>query len=137
MKKLLVLLALAAAMYATQAQTVTNIAYRVTIETGTVGGTTNSVVTNLRLDYGTAKDLVRINGFVYAWNGYKTGGGASLFGDWLKTDIKDRADSYAAVKAQADYTALVAKLTSLLMTNPDLLSASDLTSLNTIAAKAP
>lgn len=128
---------LAATALATSAQTVTNIAYRITVETGTVGVSTNSVNTNLRLDYGTSKDLTRINGFVYAWNGYKSGGGANTLGDWLKTDVKDRADSYAAVKQQADNSALVAKLSSLLLQNPDLLSASDLASLNTIAAKAP
>lgn len=137
MKILLVTLSIAASALIAQAQTVTNIAWRITIETGTVGGTTNSVNTNLRLDYGTAKDLTRINGFVYAWNQYKAGGGQSTLGDWLKTDQKDRADSYALVKQQADYLALVAKLSALLLQNPDLLSASDLTSLNTIAAKAP
>lgn len=48
--------------------------------------------------------------------------------------VKVTADtSFAA----ADNTALLAKLQALLLQNPDLLSASDLTSLNTIAAKAP
>lgn len=135
--KILLVLALAAFTFAAQAQTVTNLAFRITVETGAVGGTTNIVNTNLRLDYGTAKDLTRINGWVYAWNAYKVAGGTNDLGSWLKTDLKDRADSYAATKQAADYAGLVAKLTSLLLQNPDLLSASDLSSLTTIASKAP
>lgn len=137
MKTLLVLVSIAAFSIAAQAQTVTNLSFRVTVETGVVGGTTNSVNTTLRLDYGVAKDLTRINGLVYAWNAYRGAGGTNDLGMWLKTDLKDRADSYAATKQSADYAGLVAKLTSLLLQNPDLLSASDLSSLNTIAAKAP
>lgn len=137
MKPLFVSALLFLAIATAKAQTVTNIAYRITVETGTVGGSTNSVNTNLRLDYGTAKDLNRINGFVFSWNSYKASGGTNTLGDWLKTDVKDRADAYAATKNQADNAALLAKLQSLLMANPDLLSASDLSNLQTIAAKAP
>lgn len=137
MKTLIAIAAIAFAALSSQAQTVTNLAFRITVETGVVGGTTNSVNTNLRLDYGTAKDLTRINGWVYAWNAYKVAGGTNDLGSWLKTDLKDRADSYAATKQAADHAGLVAKLTSLLLQNPDLLSASDLSTLATIAAKAP
>lgn len=62
MKSLIIALSLAASACIAQAQTVTNIAYRITVETGTVGVSTNSVNTHLRLDYGTSKDLTRING---------------------------------------------------------------------------
>lgn len=117
-----------------QAQSVTNIVWRVQVETGTVGGTTNTVTTNWRWDYGGAKDMTRVNGYVFAYNNSKS---TNTLNQWIKTDVADRADSYAAVKASADYQALLAKISSLLLSNPDLLSASDLTSLNTIAAKAP
>lgn len=136
MKKLLAL-ALLILPIAAKAQTVTNIAWRITVETGTVGGTTNSVNSNLRLDYGVAKDLTRINGWVFAWNVAKASGNTNILGDWIKTDTKDRSDQYAAVKQTSDNAVLVQKLTSLLLQNPDLLSASDLSNLNTIAAKAP
>lgn len=137
MKKLVILAALIASAFATQAQTVTNIAWRIQVETGTVGGTTNTVTTNFRYDYGTAKDLLKVNGYVFAWQAYKANGGANDLNTWLKTDVADRAASYANAKQSADNSATLAKLTSLLTANADLLSASDLASLQTIAAKAP
>ena len=137
MKIIITLALLTTSAFVAQAQTVTNIAWRITVETGTVGGSTNSVNSNLRLDYGVAKDLTRINGWVFAWNSAKASGNTNILGDWIKVDTKDRSDSYAAAKQANDYTALVAKLSSLLLQNPDLLSAGDLSSLNTIAAKAP
>lgn len=137
MKKLLALAILVLPL-AAKAQTVTNIAWRITVETGTVGGSTNSVNSNLRLDYGVAKDLTRINGWVFVWNAaIASGSTTSTLGDWIKTDTKDHSDSYAAVKQANDNASLVTKLTSLLLQNPDLLSTSDLTNLQTIAAKAP
>lgn len=135
--KILLVLALAAFALAAQAQTVTNLVISFTVETGTVGGSTNSVVTSVRWDYGVPNKQIMIAGLVYAWNQYKLAGGTNTLGEWLKTDVKDRAKSYADAKAQVDYANLVSKLTSLLLQNQDLLSASDLSSLNTIAAKAP
>lgn len=139
MKRLLVILSISLAAFAltAKAQTVTNIAWRIQVERGTVGGSTNTTTTNFRYDYGTAKDLLKVNGFVFAWNQYQASGGTNDLNTWLKTDVSDRAKSYADVKTAADNTALVAKLTTLLLQNPDLLTASDLSSLNTIAAKAP
>lgn len=137
MKILLSAIVFVFALAAAHAQTVTNIVWRVQVETGTVGGSTNTVTTNFRYDYGTAKDLLKVNGYVYAWNVYKAAGGTNDLNVWIKTDVADRAVSYAQVKQAADNAALLAKLQSLLLSNPDLLSASDLTSLNTIAAKAP
>lgn len=137
MKTILAIGLLALSVLAAKAQTVTNIAWRVQVETGTVGGTTNTVTTNWRYDYGTAKDLIKINGYVFAWSQYQASGGTNSLNTWLKTDVGDRARAYGDVKTAADNTALLAKLQALLLQNPDLLSASDLTSLNTIAAKAP
>lgn len=137
MKKVLSIAILAVAMVSATAQTVTNIAWRVQVETGTVGGTTNTTTTNFRYDYGTAKDLIKINGYVFAWSQYQASGGTNTLNSWLKTDVGDRAKAYGDVKTAADNTALLAKLQALLLQNPDLLSASDLTTLNTIAAKAP
>lgn len=137
MNKLIGIAILALTTVVSGAQTVTNIAWRVQVETGTVGGSTNTVTTNFRYDYGNAKDLIKINGYVFAWNQYQASGGTNNLNTWLKTDVGDRAKSYGDVKSAADNAALLAKLQSLLLTNPDLLSASDFTELNTIAAKAP
>lgn len=137
MKLILLIAALTISAISVRSQTVTNIAWRIQVETGTVGGTTNTVTTNFRYDYGNSKDLLKVNGYVFAWNTYKASGGVNDLNTWLKTDVADRAMSYANVKQSADFTVLLAKLQTLLLTNPDLLSASDLTTLNTIAAKAP
>lgn len=137
MNKLIGIAILALTTVFSGAQTVTNIAWRVQVETGTVGGSTNTVTTNFRYDYGNAKDLIKINGYVFAWNQYQASGGTNNLNTWLKTDVGDRAKSYGDVKSAADNAALLAKLQSLLLTNPDLLSASDFTELNTIASKAP
>lgn len=136
MKRIILIAALALGTISLRAQTTTNIAYRVTVETVT-GGVTNNVNTNFRYDAGTAKDATKINGLALAFAQYKANGGAQDFGGWIKIDIGDRSKAYADVKTQADNAALLAKLTSLLTANADLLSGSDLTSLNTIAAKAP
>lgn len=136
MKTLISILALATSAFIAQAQTTTNLAYRITVETVTAG-VTNSVNTNFRYDASGAKDALKINGYALAFAQYKAQGGAQDFGGWLKIDTTDRAQAYAAVKQQADNAALLAKLTALLTANVDLLSAGDLTSLNTIAAKAP
>lgn len=135
--KTILTIGLLAFTLAAKAQTVTNIAWRVQVETGTVGGTTNTTTTNFRYDYGTAKDLVKINGYVFAWSQYQASGGTNTLNAWIKTDVGDRAKAYGDVKTAADNTALLAKLQALLLQNPDLLSTSDLASLNTIAAKAP
>lgn len=118
------------------AQTTTNIDYRVIVETVT-GGVTNKVTTNFRYDASVKKDGLKIDGLALAFAQYKAAGGVQDFGGWLKIDIGDRAKAYADAKQAVDNAALLAKLTSLLNGNPDLLTAGDLSSLNTIAAKAP
>jgi hypothetical protein len=118
------------------AQTSTNIDYRVIVETVS-GGATNKVTTNFRYDASNKKDGLKIDGLALAFAQYAAAGGAQDFGGWLKIDTGDRAKAYADAKQASDNAALLAKLTSLLTTNPDLLSNADITSLNTIAAKAP
>lgn len=141
MKKLIALfvLLLGLGLTKSQAQTTTNIAYRITVETVTAG-VTNSVNTNYRFDYGVKKDAFRVDGINLAYASYVTAQGTNAvltIGQWLKQQHNVLIDAYASQKQQADNQALLAKLTSLLTSNVDLLSASDLTSLNTIAAKAP
>lgn len=136
MKKLIAL-ALLVLPFTAAAQTTTNIAFRITVETVTAG-VTNSVNTNFRYDWGVGtKDGLKIAGLAYAFAGYRANGGQQDFGGWLKIDQNDRAKDYQNAKEVVDNSALVAKLTSLLLQNPDLLSAADLTNLQTIAAKAP
>lgn len=135
--KNLFILALMALPLVTKAQTTTNIAYRITVETVTAG-VTNSVNTNFRYDWGVnTKDGLKIAGLASAFATYRAGGGQNDFGQWLKTDIGDRAKAYADVKTAADNAVIAAKIQTLLLSNPDLLSASDLSNLTTIAAKAP
>lgn len=137
MKRILILPLLMAFCFTAKAQTTTNITWRITVETVTAG-VTNSVNTNFRYDWGTnTKDGLKIAGLATAFATYRSGGGQNDFGAWLKTDVGDRAKSYSDAKLAADNAALAAKISSLLLSNPDLLSASDLSSLTTIAAKAP
>jgi hypothetical protein len=136
MKQILVALALSALALSAQAQTTTNLAWRVTIESVTAG-VTNTSQSTVRLDYGTKKEALLIDGLVKAHNDYVKGGGTATFEAWLKTDIKDRAKVYADAKQAADNAALLSKLTALLTSNLDLLSNADITSLTAIAAKLP
>lgn len=136
MIKSLLSLGLLATALTAQAQTTTNLAYRITVETVTAG-VTNSVNTNFRYDASGASDAAKINGFALAFATYRAGGGSKDFGAWLKQDVTDRAKAYADAKAAVDNAALLAKISALLLSNPDLLSASDLSNLATIAAKAP
>lgn len=140
MKTLITLALLAFGALAVQAQTTTNIAYRIQVETVT-GGVTNTVNTNWRYDYGTKKDSVRIDGIAFAYkvytNSLATNDVALALGPWLKRQHQALVDDYAAQAQRASSADTLAKLTSLLTANIDLLSASDLSSLATIAAKAP
>lgn len=136
MKTLLPLLIFCATVLGAHAQTTTNLAYKITVETVTAG-VTNSVNTSFRYDASGKSDATKIDGYALAFAQYRANGGQQDFGGWLKIDTTDRARAYAVAKQQADNAALLAKLTALLTANTDLLSASDLTSLNTIAAKAP
>lgn len=140
MKSLLTIALLALALTA-QAQTTTNLAIRVQVESIT-GGTTNTTSTNWRLDYGNKNDALRVDGFNFAYASYAaalpTNQVAVAPGVFFKQNlVKPLLDNYAQQKQAADNAVLLQKLTSLLTVNSDQLTAGDLTSLNTIAAKAP
>lgn len=140
MKTILAILALAAAVFTVQAQTTTNLDFRLQVETVTAG-VTNKTTTNWRFDYGTKKDATRVDGANFAYAAYVTSLGTNgvplAFGPWWKRQDIALVDNYAQQKQQADNTVLLQKLTSLLTSNSDLLSNADLNNLATIAAKAP
>lgn len=138
MKTILAILALGAV--SAYAQTTTNLDYRLQVETVT-SGVTNKTTTNWRYDYGAKKDAARVDGANWAYAAYVTSLGANgtplAFGPWLKRQHTVLLDSYSDQKQAADNKVLLQKLTSLLTANSDLLTAGDLSSLSTIAAKAP
>lgn len=140
MKTSLAILALTAAAFTSQGQTTTNLDYRLQVETVTAG-VTNKTTTNWRYDYGAKKDATRIEGANWAYAAYVTRLGTNgtplAFGLWLKRQHTVLLDSYSDQKQAADNRVLLQKLTSLLTANSDLLTAGDLSSLSTIAAKAP
>lgn len=125
---------------ATHAQTTTNVTYRIQVESVT-GGVTNTVSTNWRYDAGgVKKDQNILAGIQFAYAAYVAAQGTNTvlaLGPWLKQQHVALLTDYANQKQAADNTVLAAKILNLLTVNSDLLSASDLTSLNTIAAKAP
>lgn len=132
---------LAAAVLTAKAQTTTNISYVITIETVTAGVTNSLNPIAFRYDYGSKKDAIRIDGFNYAYGQYVATFGTNAptlnFKQWMKQVTQALPEEYARQQQQAANAATLAKLTVLLSSQSDLLSASDLTSLNTIAAKAP
>lgn len=136
MKTLLTILALAACSFVARAQTTTNIAWRITIETVT-SGVTNSVNTNFRWDASVKKDALKIDGMAYYFGQYVQGGGTDTFGQWLRTDTNDRAKVYADAKQAVDNAALAATLHIILTTQSDLLTVSEKNQLLAIAAKLP
>lgn len=138
MKLFLTLLLLTLGAALTHAQTTTNLSYRIIVETVSGGVTNTASTTNFRYDYGAnTKDGLKIEGLTRAYSVYTSSGGTNSFGLWLKQDVADRAVAYQNAKIAQDNATLLTKLQSLLLSNLDLLSASDITSLNTIAAKAP
>ena len=137
MKTLLLIVGILVCAFSAKAQAVTNVDIRVTTTVVVTGVSTNQSQSTLSLSAtGGKKDQNRIAGWIYAFNAYRAGGGVLAFDAWIKQDIADRADSYAAAKSQVDNAVLAQKL-QYLLANPDLLSGSDLSSLTTIAAKAP
>lgn len=136
MKRFLLALAFTTCALTAKAQTTTNLAYRVTIETVTAG-VTNSTQSTVRLDYGTKKEALMIDGLAKAYRDYVIAGGVATFEAWLKTDIKDRAREYSNAKIAVDNAAMAAKINTLLTTQSDLLSAAQLNQLIAIAALLP
>jgi hypothetical protein len=133
MKKLLTILAIVASPFVAQAQTTTNLIFRVQQQNVVAGVSTNIVDTaNFTWDHATKKDALKIDGFLFGATGSPL-----AFVNWIKQDISDRAKAYSDVKLARDNAALAAKLTELLTKQTDLLSNADLNNLATIAAKLP
>jgi hypothetical protein len=92
MKKLLITIAAVASLYQAEAQTVTNIAFRVTVETVTAG-VTNSVNSTVRYEgAGSEQDVFAVNGLAvaYAKNVEANGVNAPTFPVFLRQDIRDQ-----------------------------------------------
>lgn len=116
------------------AQLTTNIAVRVTVTVPTV----STQQTTLNLDYAVAKEKVLIEGAIADYAVAKANGQTNTIDFYLarvrvKDDFKALADAYNRSKAAVT----LAKITQLLTTDIDLLTASDLNNLATIANKAP
>lgn len=132
MKTILAVIALAVCSLVAQAQTTTNLIFRVQ-EQHVNGAVSNIVDTaNYTWTYTVKKEGLKIDGFRHG-----ALGSPLTFVLWIKQDINDRAKAYADAKQAVDNAALLAKLQSLLGPNVDLLTAQDLSDLNTIANKAP
>ena len=120
-----------------RAQTTTNIQVKVTVTVTVAGVSTNSSNSTMTLDPATPKDLLRINGASFSYYQARANGFTNTLDFFLaKQEFSDvlKADSDALNRA--NNTVTLGKITTLLTTQLDLLSASDLSSLTTIAAKA-
>lgn len=136
--KLLITSALLLLAFVAKSQTVTNIDVRATATVIVTGTSTNAANTTFTMLASTAKDKVRIDGLSYAYFLARANGFTNTFDNWIaKTWAKDAADVTARAKLQADAVTTIAKLADLLQNNYDLLSAGDISNLNTIAAKSP
>lgn len=131
MKKLITLLLLLLGGAAAHAQT--NVAYRITVDGVNTSWSYDSAGGN--------KDVARLTGLKFAYavytNNLPTNAVALAMGPWLKQQHVVLIDDYASQKQQKDNATTAAKIVNLLTVNADLLSASDLNALATIAAKAP
>jgi hypothetical protein len=119
------------------AQTTTNIQVTVKVTVTQAGVSTNIASSVLNLDPVTPKDLLRINGASFSYYQARANGFTNTLDFFLaKQEFSDvlKADSDALNRA--NNTVTLGKITTLLTTQLDLLSASDLSSLTTIAAKA-
>lgn len=136
MKTILALLTLLALLVSVQAQT-TNIAVRVTV-TVVTGVATNTAQTTLNLSPDVPKEKIMIDGAVWEYAAAKVNGQTNAFDFWLaRVKIKDEFKATADAFNRVQSAATLAKLTQLLTVDRDLLSASELSSLVTIADKAP
>jgi hypothetical protein len=98
---------------------------------------TNIASSVMTLDPATPKDLLRINGASFSYYQARANGYTNTLDFYLaKQEFSDvlKADSDAYNRSQNTVT--LGKITTLLTTQLDLLSAGDLASLSTIAAKA-
>lgn len=134
MKRILALLTLTIGL-AARAADGTNITFKVTVDS-TVGGVTTTTTSTLKLDGGTAKDILLADALIAAHAKAVKDGSRLSLADWLKTDIKDRAMDYVRAKLTQDNAAIISKIQTLLTQQQDQLSAQDISNLNAISAKA-
>jgi len=138
MKTYLFLILLTASLSAA-AQTITNIAIRVTVDVIDVGVSTNTAQTTLTLKASTAKEKVIIDGLAWAYNSaLNVGVTTNTFDFWLarekiKDDAKAKSDAYNRIQSSITLD----RIQRLLTTDLGTLDASDLAALTTIAAKVP
>lgn len=132
MKKLLLTPVLILAAVLAQAAD-TNLSIRVTATV--VGVSTNQTTVNW--DASIAKEKIKIDGGIWMWNRAKPGETNTLDFYLAKTFINDAFKAAADAKNRSESAVTLQKLTTLLTTDLDLLTAGDLSSLATIANKAP
>lgn len=139
MKANLALLTLLLGCFTAQAQLVTNFAVRVTVDIVNTGVSTNTAQTTLNIKPDTsAKDKVLSDGLVWFYNKQKATGETNELSFWsARVHLKDKLKETADMKAREESSITLEKISRLLSTDIDLLTTSDLSQLNTIAAKAP
>lgn len=123
-----------------EAQTTTNIAFRISVETVTAG-TTNTVNTTLRLDYGTAAEAFSIDGFAlgHAQNIAANGTNAPTFGVYMRQELKDQLVRPASRVAQdrVKQASAVDKIPTIIANQWDNLTQAQKNQLAAIAAAFP
>lgn len=112
----------------------TNLALRVQ-EERVSGGVTNTITTNFRYDYGTAKDALKVDGYVFGWFQAKANGYTNDLGAWIKQDMGDRAKNYRDAKSALD-NAIILQRIQYLLSNLDILG-TNFTTLSNISNLAP
>lgn len=140
MKTNLALLTILLGCFAAHAQLVTNFIVQVKVDIVNTGVSTNSTQTTLNIKPdSSAKDKVLSDGIVWFYNRQKaTANETNELSFWTaRTHIKDKFKESADAKAREESSITLEKLSRLLSTDIDLLTAGDLSQLNTIAAKAP
>lgn len=140
MKTLLLTLLLAAATLAADAQTTTNLVFRVTVETVT-GGVTNSVNSTLRLDNSNESEAFAIAGFAdaYSANVALNGGAAPSFQVFLRQELRDQFVRPVSRTAQdkAKQALAVDKIPTIIATQWENLTPQQRNQLAAIAAAFP
>lgn len=138
MKKYLVIIACLLG-FPSQAQTFTNVTLKLTVDRVTAG-ITNSVSSNIKLEgTGSKRDMLRVDGLVHGFKIYKDGSGDTItvFDGWLKQHLVDMIDEHSKRKQEENNRNMLNKIVEIVTKNPDLLTAGDISSLSTIAAKNP
>lgn len=123
---------------AAQAQIVTNVAVRVTIEVVNPFISTNTVQTTLNLSAAVNKEKVMLDGLSWLYDEARKQGATNEYSFFLartviKDAIKQNADDYNRSRA----IPILQDISVLLTTDIDLLNQNDIDKLAEIAAKAP